>query len=146
ELDVGNVDGRAALEALVQGRLLVARQAQEGAAYELAHEALLSAWATLGEWLHGEAQGRAVRQRLELAAAEWERLGWARETLWGSRQLSELAVLDGASLDGRERAFLDASRRARRRRWVVRVAAGLVVPLALAGFYVAFALRARSNL
>ncbi|MGK3961493.1 SUMF1/EgtB/PvdO family nonheme iron enzyme [Sorangium sp. So ce118] len=123
--------GRAALDALVRGRLLVAREAEAGeqSAYELAHEALIGGWDTLRGWLSGDAERRAVAHRLERAAAEWQRLGRAAEALWSDRQLGEARGLDPAALGPREAAFLAASRRAALRRRLGRWAAVLAIPL-----------------
>jgi formylglycine-generating enzyme required for sulfatase activity len=124
---------RAALEALVRARLLVAREAEEGTSYELAHEALLSGWGTLARWLVEAAERREVQARLEAAAAHWEKLGHAREALWGPRQLAEAGVLDAAELTRREQDFLRASRRTvvRSRRMRHALAAGFVLSLGL---------------
>ncbi|WP_437685185.1 nSTAND1 domain-containing NTPase [Sorangium sp. So ce176] len=129
---------RAALDALVRGRLLVAREAEAGeqSAYELAHEALLHGWDTLRGWLSGDAERRAVAHRLERAAAEWDRLGRASEALWSERQLVEARAVDPAALGPREAAFLSASRRAALRRRLGRWAAALAIPL-VAGLGVA---------
>lgn len=116
---------RSALEALVRGRLLVVREADGQASYELSHEALLSGWDTLRGWLAGDAEARAVRHRLERAAVEWERLDHAPAALYRGRQLVEARTLDRAGLGAKELAFLDASRRARRNRF----AAAAAVPL-----------------
>jgi serine/threonine protein kinase/formylglycine-generating enzyme required for sulfatase activity len=123
----------AALEALVHARLLVAREAQEGTSYELAHEALLSGWATLARWLAEAAERREVQARLEAAAAHWEKLGHAREALWGPRQLAETKLLDTAELTRREQDFLKASRRTvvRSRRTRQVLVAGFVLSLGL---------------
>ena len=91
-------------------RLLVAREAEDGTAYEMAHEALLAGWEHAARWLAEDAERREVQARLEAAAAEWERLGRARDALWGARQLAEAAVLDAGELTRREQAFLEASR------------------------------------
>ncbi|QSQ20821.1 SUMF1/EgtB/PvdO family nonheme iron enzyme [Pyxidicoccus parkwayensis] len=124
---------RAALEALVHARLLVAREAQEGTSYELAHEALLSGWSTLARWLAEAAERREVQARLEAAAAHWEKLGHAREALWGPRQLAETKLLDLGELTRREQDFLKASRRTvvRSRRMRQALAAGFVLSLGL---------------
>ncbi|WP_095956922.1 SUMF1/EgtB/PvdO family nonheme iron enzyme [Corallococcus macrosporus] len=124
---------RAALEALVHARLLVAREAQEGTSYELAHEALLSGWGTLARWLAEAAERRAVQARLEAAAAHWEKLGFPSEALWGPRQLEETKVLDAGELTRRERDFLKASRRTmvRSRRTRQALVVGFVVSLGL---------------
>lgn len=121
---------RAILEALVRGRLLVAREAQGEATYEVAHEALLTGWDVLRGWLAGDAEQRAAHQRLERAAAEWRRLGQPAEALWGARLLAEVTVLEPASLAPREASFLAASRRAVRRHRLVRLGAALALPLA----------------
>ena len=112
ELVAGDADARTALNGLVNGRLLVVRDADQGATYELAHEALLRGWTTLRRWLEEQADSRAVRQRLVAAATEWERLGRAREALWSARQLSELGVVDPDDLLPRETSFVLASRQA----------------------------------
>ena len=57
-----------------------------------------SGWGTLTEWLDAAAEQRRLLQRLEAAAAEWERLGQSTEALWRGRQLAEASSLDGASV------------------------------------------------
>jgi formylglycine-generating enzyme required for sulfatase activity len=125
---------RAALEALVRGRLLVARDTQEGSTFEMAHEALLHGWSTLARWLAEEAETRQVRQRLETTAREWVRTKYSTEALWGERALQEAQVLDLESLPQRERRFLEASRAElrRRRRRRQALAAGFLLSLLLA--------------
>lgn len=130
-----DADARAALEALVKGRLLVARDTPEGAAYEVAHEALIKGWDTLRRWLEEFAESRAARQRLESAAAEWRRLGRAKEALWGGRQLADAAILDAADIGPREAEFLSASKQRAQRGKHLRSAALLAVPLTLLFFY-----------
>jgi serine/threonine protein kinase/formylglycine-generating enzyme required for sulfatase activity len=135
ELCAKSPAARDALEALVRGRLLVAHEWEEGAIYEIAHEALLRGWGTLRRLIEMEDEARVVEQRLKAAAAEWERLGKSREALWGDRQLAEAKVLDPGRLGERERAFLLASRSAlqwRHLRW--RVVVVVVAALSLA-FY-----------
>jgi serine/threonine protein kinase/formylglycine-generating enzyme required for sulfatase activity len=122
---------RAALEALVRGRLVVARENDGGAIYEIAHEALLEGCATLAGWLGEEAETRAVRDRLSLAAAEWERRGRDAEALWGARALAEARGIPDAALAPRERQFLESSRAAGRRARLLRrgLIAGAVAAL-----------------
>ncbi len=124
---------RAALEALVRARLLVAREAEDGTSYEVAHEALVTGWKTLARWLAEAAERREVQSRLEAAAAHWERLGHTRDVLWGTRQLAEAVVLDPGELTLREQEFLEESRRTvvRKRRMRRALAAGFLVLLAL---------------
>lgn len=135
ELTAGDPSARAALDALVRGRLLVAHEADEGSAYELGHEVLVRDWGTLRRWLIENADQHLVRERVEQAAAEWERLNRGRDALWGARQLDEVSRVRLADLGDSERAFLDRSRRALvRQRWARR---GLVaaVPLTVAIIY-----------
>jgi len=109
---------RAALRALVEGRLLHTRTSGGQPRCEIAHDSLIQSWSTLRDWLDDDIGHRVVRKRLEAASTEWERLKRARETLWGQRQLDETRVLDPSTLGWRERAFLLASRRAvARQRW-----------------------------
>jgi serine/threonine protein kinase/formylglycine-generating enzyme required for sulfatase activity len=125
----------ATLKALVQGRLLVARETESGVAYEMAHEALLKGWDTLRRWIDEQAGSRAVKQRLEVATKEWERLGRTREALWSQLQLAEARELGREAVTEREEAFLLASKRAlRRKRWVSRALAA-AVPMMLGAIY-----------
>jgi formylglycine-generating enzyme required for sulfatase activity len=126
---------RQAIEALVRGRLIVARDTGEGAVYEVAHEALLKGWVTLRHWLEEFAEHRAIRQRIEAAAAEWLRMHRAKDALWSSRQLAEAALIDEEDLTPKERSFLAASRQALQRGRLMRNAALLMIPLVLALFY-----------
>ncbi len=109
----------AAIEALVRSRLLVASQSEGATTYELAHEALIGGWGTLRGWLDSAAGPRMIHRRIELAAAEWDRIGRAREALWRDRQLDEVREIEPRTLEGRERDFLTASRDAARRRRLI---------------------------
>jgi serine/threonine protein kinase/formylglycine-generating enzyme required for sulfatase activity/cell division protein FtsB len=135
ELIATSASARVVLEALVRGRLLVARDAGGGTVYEVAHEALIKGWATLRQWLDEQTESRAVLHRLEVAAAEWERLGRAREALWSARQLAEADALRGIEIAAREGAFLEESRRAVRRRRLRRNVAIVSVPVVLTLLY-----------
>lgn len=130
ELTQGNQSSREALEQLVQGRLVVARETADGANYELAHEALIKGWVTLRAWLDRQGERRAAYQRLALAAREWRRLERTQEALWSARQLAEAEKLDELEMGPHELEFLEASRRlAQRLRWRRR-AALLSLPVA----------------
>jgi eukaryotic-like serine/threonine-protein kinase len=134
--------GRAALEALVRGRIVVANHDQRGA-YEIAHEALLVSWSTFQGWLQRDAVDHAVRMRVEQAAAAWERNGRARDLLWGRRRLSETKALDRETMAPREAAFLAASRAAVVRTRVLAIGTGAV--LALAAVAIGLTIRARAR-
>jgi hypothetical protein len=128
---VGADDGGsgAALDGLVQARLVVA-----GETYEIAHPALAVAWPRLRAWMDEASDARATATRLTASAADWQRLGRQADMLWGERQLRDLeapGALDGASEEAH--AFAEASRtavwRARLRRWALRAAAPFAVLL-----------------
>ena len=146
EIASGDPCGREALEALVRGRLLVVHDTADGPSYEVAHEALLKGWDTLRDWLDKQADSRAVKRRLEISAAEWERLGRTREALWSARQLAESAILDPEDLNPREVSFLEASYRAVRRVRLVRTGAFAGVLLLLLMLYGAIQVVTHRNL
>lgn len=131
DLVSGDPANEAALEALVRGRLVVAREAQDGTVHEIAHEALIRNWSALQRWINEERESREIRHRLEQAAVEWQRLGHGRVGLWTAEQLVDTARLEPVSLRARERDFIAASNaELRRRRWLRR--GGLAaVPLAV---------------
>ncbi len=138
---------RAALDAMVRGGVLVARQSDDGrTAFEIAHEALLEHWNTLRGWLSHDAEQLALRQRVERAAAEWQRVGEHPGALWGAVLLAEVRGLDASALGARERRFLSATRRAARKRRGLAIAAAAFVPLALLGVYAGSWLRAHADL
>ncbi len=112
-----------ALEALVRGRLIVARDTPAGEpSYALAHEALVASWQTLRDWLDAESGLRGLRARLAAAVDEWHRLGRSADLLWGAARLTEARGL--GEVAARDAAFLVASRGAVRRR---RLGRGLLV-------------------
>lgn len=147
ELVAGGSAGAAALEALVSGRLLVARESEDGlCAIEISHEALVSGWGTLRVWLDESVESRAARERLAAATAEWERLGKSPDVLWSERQLSANKLAADEDMDERAQAFWTASERAHRRRRRARVALGLSIPLAAALSYAGVYVESRREL
>ncbi len=134
ELAARGPAAEATLAALIDGRLIVARDGTGGASYALAHDALIDHWSTLAGWLADDVGVRARRQRLAAAAAEWERLGRGKDGLLIGRPLAEAAALD--ELPPREAALIAASRRAvrRRRRGAVALAGLALAAIAAAWF------------
>ncbi|MCA9693578.1 MAG: SUMF1/EgtB/PvdO family nonheme iron enzyme [Myxococcales bacterium] len=128
-------DARQALEAMVRGRILGVRETDEGVIYEIVHEALINGWGTLRRWLDDEQESRALRHRIEAAAAEWERLQRPSNALWSAAQVDELKAVDLGTLRPREAAFLEACRRHVQRGRRIRRALVVAIPLALAGTY-----------
>jgi len=120
---------RGVIEALVRGRVVVARPAEPEATYELAHDALITAWRTLRAWLDRKAESHAARVRVERAAAEWHRLGMPREALWQRRQLVEGGLADPLGLGPQEQEFLRRSHAAARGRRVAVILAIVLLPV-----------------
>jgi serine/threonine protein kinase/formylglycine-generating enzyme required for sulfatase activity/outer membrane murein-binding lipoprotein Lpp len=135
ELVAGSAAAEAALKALVRSRLVVAREVGDQAVFEIAHEALISGWATLGAWLEEEREVRAVRHRLELAVTEWERLGRSRDALWSGKPLQEVLALEPATLRPKEREFVAACKAAAARLQRLRRVAAVAVPVVAALIY-----------
>jgi eukaryotic-like serine/threonine-protein kinase len=100
-----------AVDALVGGRLLLA----DRGTVEVAHESLVESWPRLAAWLDEAAVTRRSADRLEAAAAEWERLQRPAELLWRGAQLDEGERLPATLVGAHEREFLARSRRAWRR-------------------------------
>jgi len=123
-----------ALEALVRGRLLLAREVSGETAYELAHEALLKGWTELRRWLDSEGERRLVIERLTVAASEWHQLGESPDLLWNGRRLLEVELLgiEPPLLTERAQRFLHESQTQRHRRQQIRrgvIGALLLLPL-----------------
>ncbi len=141
EIQSGQPAEASVLETLVSERLLLVREQDGVPVYAIAHEALVSGWARLREWLSNAAEQRAVHERLSSAAAEWQRLGKASDALWNERQLQELdgSGLDRAQLSQRESEFVKQARRQvsrkRRGRLAVWVLLGNFVALSAASAY-----------
>ncbi|MEM9454620.1 MAG: SUMF1/EgtB/PvdO family nonheme iron enzyme [Myxococcota bacterium] len=146
ELVADHEDSRLALDALVKGRLLVVREQDSGPIYEIAHEALIREWDDLRRWLDEAAEIRALRHRLELAAAEWERLGRPRDALWTGAQLDEVAELPRHGLRPREAEFLAQGERARVRGRLVSRGLAVAIPGVLLAGYGLVRLQAQAEL
>src|SRR6266571_2798752 len=124
----------AALARFTEDRLLTTSDG----AVEVAHEALLTEWPRLREWLAEDAQGRQLRLHLTEASKQWDHAGRESGELYRGARLS--ATLDWSTLHGRElndleRQFLNASseaseREAQRQRRTNRRLRGLLVGVA----------------
>lgn len=97
------------LDAFVSRRLLTA----EHDAVTLSHEALLSAWPTLRDWVDGERNQLLVRRRVQSAHRLWCETGSPADGLLRGTLLDEaVGLLHGplrSTLDEAERGFVDAS-------------------------------------
>lgn len=133
--ELAGPDARVALDALISGRLVVARATPDGVIYDLAHERLAASWPTLRDWLDEGVGRRAARERLVRGAAEWQRLGGTSAGLWRDRSLEEARRLPIDELGPTERAFVAASLKSRRRRRTTAVAAAVAVPALALGLW-----------
>ena len=122
-VDDSDHDGRAALDALADRRLL----AVDGDTVEVAHESLLREWPRLRTWLEEDVEGRRVHRRLADAARTWDADERDPSGLYRGTQLDAAADWAARQADAPnriERAFLDTSlagRDAERRREARRV-------------------------
>jgi formylglycine-generating enzyme required for sulfatase activity len=84
-----------------------------------------------------------VIERVEQAAAAWDRMGRPRDLLWARRQLAEARALDRSYLPAREAAFLTRSATAIRRRRMI--GAGVAAVLMIGAVVIGLAIRTRAR-
>ncbi|GAB3476786.1 serine/threonine-protein kinase [Amycolatopsis cihanbeyliensis] len=125
-----------ALADLVEARLV----GVDDEGVRLSHDALLTAWPRLREWVEAQRQDILLRQRLDEAVANWREGERDRGDLYrGARLATALEWADGQrELTDGQREFLRASRReqqrsTRRLRGVVAGLAALLVAALVAG-------------
>ncbi len=112
---------------LVEARLVTA----EADGVQLSHDALLTAWPRLREWVEQDRQGLVLRQHLGQAATAWQASGRDDGELYrGARLAATLEWAEGRpDLTGPERDFLLQSKHVRQR--ATRRLRGLVTGLAV---------------
>lgn len=152
-VDLGD-DARAIVNAFSQPgvRLLVTGKDDRGHdTVEVAHEALIGAWARLQQWLAEDVELRLWRQRLEPSLEYWERdstnvlrgLALSEAEKWLADREQDLVAREirfiRASVEQRDRETSEAeARRVRelrtQRRWTMVTAAGACVVALLAAF------------
>lgn len=101
---------RAVLTELVQARLLTADTGSDGLdTIEISHEALLSAWPRLREWLSQDRGGQRIHRDLTSATHAWQAHNRDASHLFSGTRLAvayEWAAGHGPDLNPDERAFL----------------------------------------
>ncbi len=136
------------LDRLVEGRLVVVRQAREvettetrpdDAELELVHESLITTWSRLTRWIEEDHEQLAFLAEVGQAAELWRRRGRRHEELWRGAALHDAGERAARleSVPEAVREFLAAGRtRERRRQTRVRqvLLAGFVGTLAIAAF------------
>ncbi|MEM9072442.1 MAG: protein kinase [Myxococcota bacterium] len=134
------------IDALVRARLLVAQSDASGTTIEIAHEALISRWPRLSQWIEDDRENLRVLRSVRDAARQWEAAGrpagllWNAEPLaeakrWRERQSRPLAKLEEAFLQ--EAIAQESSARRTQRRWVIGVMA-LLAALAIGALVAMF--------
>ena len=126
---------RAVLTDLVQARLLTATGTDDTGTVEISHEALLSAWPRLRQWLTDDRAGLRIHRDLTDAAHAWQAQGRDPSHLFGGTRLADArnwAAQHNQDLNPGEQAFLAASqhdqqRTTRRRRLAVAALAVLTL-------------------
>ena len=118
------------LDVFTQARLITSA----GQTVEITHEALLSRWPRLREWLQQDRAGHLIRQPLEEAAEAWDRAGRnpSADLYTGSRLTQAQAwasdMAASRDLSSVARDFLAAS--GRRQRRAIRLRNGIIAILA----------------
>jgi DNA-binding SARP family transcriptional activator len=112
EVDASAMD--AAIDAYGRHRLLTFDRdpASREPTVEIAHEALLSAWARLRDWIDEGREDVRMRRRLSEAAREWERSGQDPSFLLGGSRLDQFESWVSSTslvLGLEERGYLSAS-------------------------------------
>src|SRR5208282_2130821 len=118
--DVAPTDAvRAVLKKLADARLVTTDRDDrpEAAQAELAHEALISGWRRLGEWVNENREKSRLKERLLDSGREWQKSSKKEDFLYRGAQLATAQEIFGSSEElpkiGRE--FLEASIAARKR-------------------------------
>ncbi|WP_326598239.1 NACHT and WD repeat domain-containing protein [Streptomyces sp. NBC_01803] len=129
-----------ALDAFARGRLLT----REQDIVSITHEALIKSWPRLREWITADRDDRLTRQKLEEAAADWNRALRDPTMLFSGSRLEDAAAQVGRATD-LAAAFLTASlqraRRATRLRRAWQAAGTALTLIACATAYVALVQR-----
>ena len=111
--DVASTDAaRAVLKKLADARLVTTTGEPGAAQAELAHEALISGWRRLGNWVNENREKSLLKERLLDAAREWQENGKGGDFLYRGSRLASAEESFGLSmqfLPQLARAFLETS-------------------------------------
>lgn len=91
----GQAGGPAAagvIEALINGRLLLASEDARGERVEVVHETLIVNWPRLVGWRAQDAETARLRDQLRAAARQWQERGRDRDLLWRGEALTEFQL------------------------------------------------------
>jgi serine/threonine protein kinase len=150
-LTVDRTEIRAVLDHLVGARLLVSKDDQaQGAAIEIVHESLISAWPQLRQWVDAGRDEAQFLVQLRQAAQQWEARDHAPGLLWRGEAADDarkFGMWIGHTLAPREKRFLDAvvalaTRSSRIRRIAVYATIAVLASLVAVGGVVVVKVRA----
>jgi len=133
------------LTRLIQARLVRVSQGDVAVdeQVEVAHEALIRNWPRLVEWLEEERVTLRQRQRLTVAAEQWQRLGREPSALWRGVLLEEARRYD--DLNHLEDQFINASYTRGRRIQVILISAVSMVIVLLLTAVIVFSRQSNAN-
>jgi WD40 repeat protein/serine/threonine protein kinase len=131
----------AVLDKLVAARLIATSETEGESRIEVIHDALITAWPRLQQWVREDVEGARMRDQIRLSARQWHDRGRPGGLLWRDDVLIDLERWlrrsSPSALSDLETAFVDASRWSGRRATRLRrglALVGLCVVLAFAGF------------
>ena len=111
--DVASTEAaRVVLKKLADARLVTTTGQPEAAQAELAHEALISGWRRLGNWVNENREKSRLKERLLESAREWQKNSKGGDFLYRGTQLAAAEESFGSSaqsLPKLAREFLEAS-------------------------------------
>ncbi|MDV8004834.1 hypothetical protein R4P65_08180 [Rhodococcus sp. IEGM 1318] len=91
------------IEALIESRLL---NVFDDGTITFAHEAVISSWGRLSQWINNDRERSILRQSFETAAREWSNRGSPGEELWRGARLEDVRELDSETLTEPAQQFL----------------------------------------
>ena len=75
---------------------------------EVAHEALLTHWSRLADWIKVSGEDLRALRQMQLAAAEWDRKGRVNYYLWPDERILEVdQAIKRLGLSFNDQTFLD---------------------------------------
>ncbi|HSR98885.1 MAG TPA: serine/threonine-protein kinase, partial [Kofleriaceae bacterium] len=132
----------AAIDKLVAARLISISDSEGESRVELIHDALITAWPRLQQWVREDVEGARMREQIRISARQWHDRGRPRGLIWRDDVLIDLERWlrrsSPTALSDLETAFVDASRRHARGATRIRRTLGLIglaVVLAFAAFW-----------
>ncbi len=149
EQSLGSPHAGLIIDQLVDARLLSLAELEGAPHVEIVHEALISAWPRIDQWLREDPEGARLRDQVRAAAKQWDTSGRPRGLLWRDEVLLELErwrQRPDVTLTQLETSFADASAAAVKRvRRIRRALVGTAFAMLLGGMLVLLQLNRRAE-